>query len=669
MTTATALTALADPAITHALAGGASDPAAVSRETSSPAGPFDASAALPDLAGLLGAYARAAGLEAGAVTLHTGWDLDHERALYQRADEEGRAYLSVRVAGDEVQAGPLWVPGTDSGCPGCAETRARIAVDHPLADRIEQPLRGARPPGPFLAEALAAALDALTAGPLAPGELLAVGGAGIARHRIVRTFNCAVCAEPAPVPDPSARPPRLVLDDPAASPGDPVRGTGGDALLAPGALRRRLVDPRFGPVLQVMRDLDAPYAMSNAVLPESPAHGYGRALTFERAESVAVLEAYERMGSFPHHGQVLTGLSYRDVADRAIDPAGLGTYTEEQLAHPLCRVIPSTPDTPMDWVWGHDLATGEPTLVPAEIGFYRYEYLHRHDRHGARRDQHADRRRSHFPDSSSGCALGSGLTEAALHSLLELAERDAFLLSWHRARPLPAIDPASLADPVSRRLLDTIDIHGYDAHLLVATQDIDIPLVWAMAVNRTGGHPASWSAAGSGADPESAVRAALWELTQMCTRPPADPEAGAAMVADPWQVDLLEDHVDLYNRPETLPRVTAVLGGPRVTLQEAFPEWPDRLLRAAGGTVRGALDFVRARFADAGLDRIVLVDQSTRDHADLGLAVAKAVVPGILPMCFGHAQQRLAGLPRLAAALRGTPQEHRNAPYDPHPFP
>ncbi|WP_370413834.1 TOMM precursor leader peptide-binding protein [Streptomyces fradiae] len=618
--------------------------------------------------------ARALGLSAGATatataTVHGTWDLDRERALFRRAQEAGEPYLSLRVTGDEALIGPLWAPGTDSGCPGCAETRARIAVDHPLVDRLEEPRHPSRPAPPFLPELVTAALDGLADAPLAPGELLAVNGDGVSRHRVPRTFNCPVCAPPAPRPDPAERPARLVLDDPAASPDDPVRGTAGAGLLAPGALRRRLVDPRFGPVLQIMRDLDAPYAMSNAVLPESPAHGYGRALTFSRAEPVAVLEAYERMGSFPHHGQVLTGLAYRDVADRALDPALLGTYTEEQLAHPLSRVLPSTPETPLDWVWGHDLATGEPVLVPAEVGFYRYEYLHRHDRHGARRDHGADRRRSHFPDSSSGCALGSGLTEAALHSLLELAERDAFLIAWHRAVPLPAIDPASVRDPVSRRLLDVIDVHGYDAHLLVTTYDIDVPLVWALAVNRTGGHPASWSAAGSGADPEDAVRAALWELTQMVTRPPGDPAAGAAMVDDPWQVDLLEDHVDLYNRPETLPRVTAVLGGLQVTLAEAFPGWPDRLVRAAGGTVRGALEFVRERFAAAGLDRVVLVDQSSRDHTDLGLAVAKAVVPGILPMCFGHSQQRLVGLPRLTAALRGTPQEHRQAPYDPHPFP
>ncbi|MDH6130001.1 TOMM precursor leader peptide-binding protein [Kitasatospora sp. GP82] len=624
---------------------------------------------LPGPRELARACAEALGLAAEAVSVHAGWDLDRERTRWQEARDAGREHLSVRLSGDEILLGPLWSPDTDSGCAGCAETRSRIAVDHPLAERLEQPRTQAQPVRPFLPELLAAVLAQLSESRLAPGELIAVGVLGVRRHRILRSFNCRICAPVVEAGSQQRKPPELRLDDLPASEGDPSRGRAGARLLRPGALRERLVDARYGPVLQVMRDLHAPYAMSNAVVPESPAFGYGRALTFADAEPVAILEAYERLGSFPHHGQVVRDLSYRDVAAQAVDPALLGGYTAEQLAHPLSRVIPSTPDTRMDWVWGQELG-GDRVLVPADIGFYRYEYLHREARHDARRDHRAARRRNFFPESSSGCALGSSRAEAALHSLLELAERDAFLLAWHRAMPLPTVDPATVTDPVSRRLLDTIDAHGYDAYLLVTTRDIDLPLVWGLAVNRTGGFPATWSAAGSGVHPEAAIRAALWELTQLITTP-TDWDRGRIepMLDDPWQVDVLEDHLRLYNLPETLPRVTSVLGGPRLPLTEAFPGWPDRIRQAAGGTVRGALEYVADLFGAAGLDRIVLVDQSTRDHTDLGLAVVKAVVPGILPMCFGQAQQRLAGLPRLAEALAGTAQGGRPIPYDPHPFP
>ena len=51
---------------------------------------------------------------------------------------------------------------------------------------------------------------------------------------------------------------------------------------------------------------------------------------------------------------------------------------------------------------------------------------------------------------------------------------------------------------------------------------------------------------------------------------------------------------------------------------------------------------------------------------------AKSVVPGVLAMVFGHAQQRLAGLPRLMDGLTspdGTPLTEADIPFDPHPFP
>ncbi|MFX4294645.1 TOMM precursor leader peptide-binding protein [Streptomyces bohaiensis] len=600
-----------------------------------------------------------------AVTL--GWDADWERDRLAAAGED--THLSVRVLADEVLIGPLRVPGTTAGCAGCAETRARVAVTHPLAADLSHATGRAAPRAPLLAALVAPVVAHLAEHPLAPGELYAVSGRGIRRHRVPRHFGCPLCAAPVhdgpQVPPP---PPRESRSRPAL-PGNPGRAAEGAGLLRPDALRRAVVDPRFGPVLALQRELLAPFAMSMAVLPDAIALGYAREATFAASDPIAVLEAYERMSGFPHEAPVLTDTPYTALTDVAIDPADFGTYTEEQAARPGARIALVDEHTPMDWVWGHDLESGRPRLVPAEIGFFQYDYRYRRDQRAARR-QGAAPRRHLYQESSSGCALGSSSEEAALHSLLELAERDAFLLSFHRAQPLPEITHASIGDPVSRRLLDLIESRGFAVHLLCATQDLGVPVVWSLAVNGREVFPATFTAAGSGLDPVSAVRAALWELGQIVTdRLDWDRAEAERMLDDPWLVDELDHHIRLYALPERRERATAVLGGPRTTLAEAFPDWPGSVLRAADGDVRGALDHVRGLFAAAGLDRIILVDQTTRDHRDLGLAAAKAVVPGIVPMCFGHAQQRLTGLPRLTAALAGTAYEGARAPYDPHPFP
>lgn len=101
-------------------------------------------------------------------------------------------------------------------------------------------------------------------------------------------------------------------------------------------------------------------------------------------------------------------------------------------------------------------------------------------------------------------------------------------------------------------------------------------------------------------------------------------------------------------------------------LADAFGGWPQPLIRAAGGDVTGALEYVLDLYRAAGLGTVLAVEQSTPDHSALGMSVVKCVVPGILPMCFGQAHQRLSGLDRLLSRLDADPAD---LPLDPHPFP
>jgi ribosomal protein S12 methylthiotransferase accessory factor len=373
---------------------------------------------------------------------------------------------------------------------------------------------------------------------------------------------------------------------------------------------------------------------------------------------IGCFEALERYAGYPHVAPMIRGVGYRQLDEPALDPASLGHYAPQQYSFDQTRVRPYDDSTPMDWTWALPLQGSEPVLVPADVAFYQYQY--------PAADTGPRTARNYFFESSSGCAIGANLEEAALHSLLELAERDAFQIAWHRAQPLPWLDPDDITDPESRLLMHQIRLAGYDVHLLVATADIPIPVVWALVIHRDRIMPASFSAAGSGPDPDLAVRSALWEVSQLAigglTWDPAD---YVASITDPWQVGTLLDHIRRNAFPELLPRIEAVLGGPKLTRAEAFPGWPQLLTEAAAGDVTGALRTVVDLFADAGLGTVLVVDQSTPEHRDLGVHAARCIVPGIVSMTFGHPQQRLLGLPRLLGDLP-VPADFG---FDPHPFP
>ncbi|GLW56355.1 YcaO-like family protein [Kitasatospora phosalacinea] len=619
------------------------------------------------------------------------YDPDWELRAMAAARATGTDLLSVRIGAAEIQIGPRWTPDGEPACPGCAAAadsyRRWDTERRPENDRREREREGGReggraadsspvtelstttePPAPgravpvppWLEDVVGAVLTAQ--GAPGPGELVVVSRTGgVTRHRVMRTFRCRLCGGGPPLlaaaDDAPPVPPRPVRRPTAAE--VPTRQGPAPFAMDPDRMRAAFADPRFGPVVRITRYSAGSFPMSEVDVLAGTPSGLGRGLRFREAEAVGMFEAMERQAGYPHAATVVPWTTHRELGDRALDPATLGGYTDRQFASPLSKVRRCTADTPLDWVWARPPLGGEPRLVPAEVGFYRYGYR-------IRPEAAADTR-SAFLESSSGCALGGSFEEAALHSLLELAERDAFLQAWHLARPLPAVDPATVRDRQSRLLLKRAEEHGYDVHLLVATADIPVPAVWALAVRRDGGLPASFSTAGCHPDPEQAVRSALWELAQLVTGGLTwDPEPLEPLIDDPWQVEELVQHWRRYTFPELLPRVERVLGGPLLPLAEAFGGWPRPLVRAAGGDVTGALEYVLDLYRTAGLGTVLAVDQSTPDHAALGLSVVKCVVPGILPMCFGQAHQRLSGLDRLLSRLDADPAD---LPLDPHPFP
>ena len=53
-------------------------------------------------------------------------------------------------------------------------------------------------------------------------------------------------------------------------------------------------------------------------------------------------------------------------------------------------------------------------------------------------------------ETSNGCALGGCFEEATAHGLLEVAERDAFLITWYGRMPRKAmnITPNTMQEPL-----------------------------------------------------------------------------------------------------------------------------------------------------------------------------------------------------------------------------
>ncbi|WP_313998428.1 TOMM precursor leader peptide-binding protein [uncultured Paenibacillus sp.] len=430
------------------------------------------------------------------------------------------------------------------------------------------------------------------------------------------------------------------------------------------ALSRDYLDYRTGFLNGKMRDLVSPFADASVNLPLF--HGdeatAGRTHSYAMSEATAILEGLERhCGMSPRGKRTVVRGSYRELEKDALNPLRVGVHAREQYDRPDFPFRPFDPEGPLDWVWGYSFLQSRPILVPERLAYYSmgcgggFVY-----------------------ETSNGCALGGSLEEAVLYGILEVVERDAFLLAWYARLPLPRLDPYSAGDQELSLMLDRLEtISGYETLLFNATMEHGIPSVWAMAKNKSARGVNLVCAAGAHPDPVRAVKSAVHELAGMLMtlgdKFEAQRDEYERMLDDPSRVRRMEDHSMLYALPQAEARLGFLLdrGGSRdpgaQTFQESFK--PQSKHSDLTDHLKESLDVFR------GLGReVIVVNQSTPETLRNGLHCVKVLIPGMLPMTFGHHFARLAGLERvfrvpmqLGYAKELLKPEELN-PH-PHPFP
>lgn len=145
------------------------------------------------------------------------------------------------------------------------------------------------------------------------------------------------------------------------------------------------------------------------------------------AEAAAIGEALERYsGSYVPHERIVVA-SALELGDEAVDPRRFALFSEAQYRDPAFPFRPFQRETAVGWIDGFSLPDGLRASLPAQLVFMPWQ-----------RQAGEEVRVGHA--TSSGLACAATLEEAILTGLLELVERDAFMLAWHNRLSLPLLD-------------------------------------------------------------------------------------------------------------------------------------------------------------------------------------------------------------------------------------
>lgn len=596
--------------------------------------------------------------------------------------DNGIPWLPAYISSGEGIIGPLVRPG-QAGCSQCAETRLAIAGRHRkgLDDfflKLADPDYVTPPPKPLppegflhMAAIIASEATAVVQGACANMEehlyIINFDQLTTSRHYILPDSQCPICGQL-----------------PGDSPEGAVIRLQSCIKIAPGSLRCRPLstlrqplyrdywDRRTGLFNDKHSDLISTFANSAINLPLylSDELTGGHSHCYRDSELAGILEGLERFSGFSPRGKrTVVFDSYSHLQEAALNPARAGLHSMQQYEQPGFPYEPFDPEATIPWVWGYSFLQERPVLVPELMAYYSMGYAG-----------------GFVYESSNGCALGGSLEEAILHGILEVAERDSFLMTWYARLPVPRLDPRSSGDIELTMMTERLEtVTGYQVSLFNTTMENGIPSIWAVAKNRGGMEELHLNrssssqrvnlvcSAGAHLYPVQAAKNALHELATTISlaeeRWQRRSHEALSMYGDSSQVLEMEDHTLVFSLPETEERLHFLLkeDRPLLTFAEAFSPVP------LHEDLTDDLNHVLDRFRQLGLE-VIVVDQSSKETLRNGLHAVKVLIPGMLPMTFGYRHTRLEGLSRvldlpqkLGYTNRSLTREELN-PY-PHPFP
>ncbi|MEH7250188.1 TOMM precursor leader peptide-binding protein [Neobacillus niacini] len=605
-----------------------------------------------------------------ALVLHDAWN----PSVHQKAEEVFRQtntpWLRGFVTFGEGVVGPFVQPGTQ-GCAQCADLRRTITASDrtelweiqkrlELSGGMQQETWATRSGILQMANVIGAEVQRITKGddPYSEKKVCFINLKTLKTswHRFLPDPLCQVCGQ---LPNDTSDMARILLQQSLKVTNDNYRSRSLDDLK--NVLVKDYLDPRTGLMNDKMVNLVHTFADVGVNLPlfEGDEGTAGRTNSFAVSELTAILEGLERhCGLKPRGKRTVVHDSYNHLKNQALNPIEVGVHAKEQYERTGFPFTEFDPDRPIDWVWGYSFLQERPILIPELLAYYSL----------------GGRSQGFVYETSNGCALGGSLEEAILYGIMEVVERDSFLMTWYAQMPLPRLDPISTEDQELLLMIERMRaVAGYDLYLYNSTMEHGIPSIMAIAKNRKEKGMNLICAAGSHLDPVRAVKTAVHELAGMMLSLDEKLEKNKVeyerMLDDSSLVQQMDDHGMLYGLPQAEERLQFLLDDTRPlrSFEEEF-KWKSTHL-----DLTDDLQDILQELRRLNLD-VIVVDQTTPETIRNGLYCVKVLIPGMLPMTFGHHLTRVTGLERVLTVPMelGYSQEPLTAEQlnpHPHPFP
>ena len=381
-------------------------------------------------------------------------------------------------------------------------------------------------------------------------------------------------------------------------------------------------------------------------------HGFGSTSSSEESMSRAVGELLERYSLSVYRRDSLYKASFNEARTkhRVLDIHALNDFLPWQKEKFPAYVRGA--DRMIRWVSGRELLSDTEALIPAHLAYWNYKF--------------EKNEMALAQPNTNGGAGHFTRDEAILAALLELIQRDGFLIYWLNSLSPKVLDVSTIVDTEIKDFLKYLRRYRLEYYFLNITTDIGVPACACILIDTAGEEPIVTVGGGSGFSLKELIFQSAGEALAI--------HAGVSSRAAHILPDTYEPFVDAkMGRDERLSlwrgrnmheRFKFFISGAR----QSFEGFMGEVVRH--DTPAKQLAYILGRFRQLGAGYEAYIFEAAHPVLKtLGYTAVKAVVPRLMHLYLNEHMATLA-----APRLRDVPPKLGYTPAAtlnplPHPFP
>jgi len=238
-------------------------------------------------------------------------------------------------------------------------------------------------------------------------------------------------------------------------------------------------------------------------LHEASSNGSGAGISYEKAYKAAIGEAVERYALSVIHIEDLVLDTYENLIKKKI--SALGPETFKFFDPSQFNKIPYanfTSKTKIAWILADSITERKSKYIPACINFIPYNLHYRKDGEAIIANA-----------VSTGCATSYNIGDAIFRGILELIERDAFMIFWRNRLECPRIVIDESSD-IFETFITKFDRPGLKYEIYDTTLDLEIPSFFGVLTDSRGDSIGRVVGGACNPNPTVAILKTLEELVQ-----------------------------------------------------------------------------------------------------------------------------------------------------------